>query len=209
MLLAACIAGLVPAAAPAQVMTTEPSPVSFGFGGGLTSPMGAVGNLHGTGWHVEGMVGWLPPTQPVGFRGDISYGSIDGRAIAVGRTRISADDLTLFSITGDVVWYFQHQPATATGNAAPSRWTPYLLGGVGFYRTTGSRTGTSPTTSDRLDEGASDAGINLGAGLLYRLSGFSFFGEVRWHNVFNGTLNDEGHQTSAQYVPFTVGIRVP
>jgi hypothetical protein len=188
-------------AARAQVAGPAARPLSYGLAVGAIIPTGSTGDLHNTGWHIQGLMTWMRPASSFGLRGDVAYSRLGGKTISVGSTSVRADDRTLLFFTGNIVW--MRRP-----DAASSGSTPYFLAGVGLYRTRGSRTGTSTSGSERLDERSTEFGINLGAGLAYRFGSASLFIETRFHNVFNGTLNDRGNRTSAHYLPVSVGVRV-
>lgn len=173
----------------AQQMTNPSDyPIGFGLAAGLLVPVGSIGDGASTGWNLQGFVDWTSRTQPFGLRADISYGVMPGKNFQT----VDFNDLKLFSITGDGVWMIHPAPGST------SRTTPYLLAGVGLYHA--SQSGNIAGTD--VDNGSTNFGINFGGGLLYKLSGFSAFGEVRFHNVFSGA--DGG---SAKYVPITVGLR--
>jgi opacity protein-like surface antigen len=176
----------------AQQMTNPSDyPIGFGFAAGLLIPSGSIGDVQSTGWNLQGFVDWTSRTQPFGLRGDISYGSLQGKDISGGGTSISASDLHLFSITGDGVWMIHPAPGST------SRTTPYLLAGIGLYRASFSVAGASD-----VDHSSTNFGINFGGGILYKLTGFSAFGEIRYHNVFSGADNGSAH-----YIPIMVGLR--
>lgn len=173
----------------AQQMTNQPDyPIGFGVSAGLLIPVGSIGDGASTGWNLNGFVDWTSRTQPFGLRADVSYGVMSGKNFQT----VNFNDLKLFSITGDGVWMIH--PA----QGSESRTTPYLLAGVGLYHA--SQTGDIAGTE--VDNGSTNFGINFGGGILYKLAGFSAFGEVRYHNVFSGS--DGG---SAKYVPIMVGLR--
>ncbi len=173
----------------AQQMTNQSEyPIGFGLSAGLLIPVGSIGDGASTGWNLNGFVDWTSRTQPFGLRADVSYGVMSGKTIQT----IDFSDLKLFSITGDGVWMIH--PA----QGSESRTTPYLLAGVGLYHASQ----TVDNAGQSADNGSTNFGINFGGGILYKLAGFSAFGEVRYHNVFSGS--DGG---SAKYVPIMVGLR--
>jgi opacity protein-like surface antigen len=176
----------------AQQMTNPSEyPIGFGVAAGLLIPTGNIGDFQSTGWNLQGFVDWTSRTQPFGLRGDISYGSLSGKTISAGGSSFEASDLHLFSITADGVWRI-HPSAGSV-----SRTTPYLLAGIGLYHSSFEVSGVSST-----DNSSTNFGINFGGGVEYRLSGFSAFGEIRYHNVFSGADNG-----SAKYIPIMVGLR--
>jgi hypothetical protein len=70
--------------------------------------------------------------------------------------------------------------------------SPYLIGGVGYYNLKQSM----PTG----DVDFNDFGINIGAGVKLGLPGLSVFGEARLHNVMT-----EGEST--RFIPVSLGVR--
>lgn len=181
----------------AQQMTNEPEyPIGFGVVAGVLIPTGDIGDFQSTGWNLQGFVDWTSDSRPFGFRGDISYGRLSGKTISVAGVSFEASDLSLFSITADGVWRIH--PA----QGSESRTTPYLLAGIGLYHSSFDVTG--PSSADNSD---TNFGINFGGGLEYRLSGFSTFGEIRFHNVFSGAESGTGGSSSARYIPIVVGLR--
>ena len=179
---------------------TEPSeyPISFGGAAGLLVPTGDVSDFQSTGWNLQGFAEWTSRTSPFGVRGDISYGSLSGKSFSVGGTSFEGSNLHLFSVTGDGVWTIY--PSTGS----QSRTIPYVLAGIGLYRSSWEAT-VSGTAGGVSDRGSTDFGINFGGGVRYRLAGFSAFGEIRYHNVFNGG-GGEGGGGSAHYIPIVVGL---
>jgi hypothetical protein len=68
MFVAALAAVMVAAPAEAQMRTA-----TFGVGGGPTLPIGDLGNVYDTGWHVQGSFALAPMTLPFGVRVDLNY----------------------------------------------------------------------------------------------------------------------------------------
>lgn len=188
-------------AAGAQVMGPARAPVYFGIAAGATVPTGSTGDLHGTGWHVQGLVDWMSPVAPIGFRGDVGFTSLGGKQISAGSMSIRADDLHMWAGTADAVWMFH--PAAGT-----SVMTPYALGGVGLYHSSSGRSVTTTIgTTQTQDDSSWNFGLNFGGGVMFDLSGFSTFAEARFHNVFNAARNGQGEKTSAHFIPITFGVR--
>ena len=67
---------------------------------------------------------------------------------------------------------------------------PSLVGGLGVYsgKTSGS------------DGSSTDVGLQVGAGLTFKLSGFSTFLEAKYVNVFSDP-------NSTGYLPITFGVK--
>ncbi|HEU4642126.1 MAG TPA: hypothetical protein VFS44_06690 [Gemmatimonadaceae bacterium] len=185
----------------AQVMEPTRAPIYFGIAAGATIPTGSTSDLHGTGWHVQGLVDWMSPVAPIGLRGDLGFTSLGGKEISAGNTSIRADDLHMWAGTADAVWMFR--PATGT-----SVMTPYALGGVGLYHSSGGRSATTSLgTTQTTDDSSWNFGLNFGGGVMFDLSGFSTFAEARFHNVFNAGRNGQGEKASAHFIPITFGVR--
>ncbi len=156
---------LVPAAVEAQPRIMA--------GGGLSSPIGDFGDAADAGWH--GMVGLQLgfPTLPIAVRADGAYHSF-GEASPVAKQSMLAGALSaVFNLPGVGI-------------------NPYLLGGLGMYRTSIDISGV---------DAVSDPGFHLAFGVNLGALGFGGFGEVRFVNV-NGDVAD------ARFVTATVGIRL-
>lgn len=163
--------------------------IGFGVSGGLSQPIGDLGDRTKSGYSVAGHVYLAPTTMPrLNFRGDLSYDAWD-----------ASDSFVTIDKSRNV--------AALTGNAllrlgeSTSMARPYLLGGLGAYRS--QRTfyplgaGTATTT---VSASSTNVGIQGGGGLDFNLSGFSTFLEAKYVNVFT-----DGYSHS--YVPITFGVR--
>jgi opacity protein-like surface antigen len=210
-LVAAATIGLAAAnsSAPAQEEEESMVPssfVSYGISAGATVPAGSLSNLHDTGWNVLGLVDWTSRTIPVGFRGDFEYHRLAGAQLTVappgGGTSVSttADDLSLWAATGDLLWLMRR-------GAEREPITPYAMAGVGLYHTSGDQTAIVGTTETTVSNSSTNFGLNVGAGVMWRISSFSTFAELRFHNVFNGALDDHGDKTNARFFPLSLGLR--
>jgi outer membrane protein with beta-barrel domain len=157
-------------ASPAQAQM----PVHFGVAGGATMAMGTTADAVKMGYHAQGIATFSLPALPVALRADLSYDRHSWKNDVEG-------NLNTIAITANGQY-------TLPGVAI----RPYLLAGVGMYRTGGEITGT------KLDA-ANDIGINGGAGVRFNLGGLSSFAEARFHNVFT-----EGEAT--RWVPITFGF---
>lgn len=176
------VAGLTLAAAaiaaPAQAQNvSDARTVRFGVQGGLSMPTGDFGDVAEMGFLIGGMMDIRPATLPVDFRIDLAYnrwGLDDGGLDLDG-------SFSGLSLGGNVVV------------AIPTEGTvgPYVLGGLGMYRTT--------IEVEDEDESETDLGMQLGGGLNFRLSGFETFVEARYHKIFG--------DTDADFLPIVFGIR--
>ncbi len=193
------IAGLVGALAllPAAADAQGDRPISVGVMGGLSLPMGDLGDAVESGFNITGSIYFRPAAARMMFRGDVGYDSFSGKKSTASPT--SADcppetvcgashDFDVLSFTGNVI--FPLGMANGEGTIRP-----YLIGGVGLYRGmvgTGLASGRSTTNTD--------FGIAAGGGLEFQLAGFSTFAEARFTNVF-------GDGDSSRWIPITFGIR--
>jgi opacity protein-like surface antigen len=80
------------------------------------------------------------------------------------------------------------------------------LAGVGLYHTSGDQTATTGATQTTVSNSSTNVGLNVGAGVIWRISSFSTFAELRFHNVFNGAIDEDGDKTSARFFPLSVGL---
>ncbi len=141
-------------------------------GAGLSTPLGDFADAAEVGWHGAAGLHLGFPNLPVGIRGDGGYHSF-GEASPTPKTNMLNGALSL------VV----ELPGVGL--------VPYLLGGVGAYR----------TSVDGF-EAISDSGIHAAFGVnIGGTLGFGGFGEVRFVNV-----NADGGD--ARFVTATVGFRL-
>ncbi|HJR43059.1 MAG TPA: outer membrane beta-barrel protein [Gemmatimonadaceae bacterium] len=170
------------------------STVDFGVAGGITFPQGDVGDFTKTGWHLQGLMGWSPPTMPVAFRFDLMYHGLPGKEINLGGGSVEGPDFRVLAGTANVELDLSRLTGTAISNlrqstAEPGSASVYLTGGVGVYN----------SKIEDFDS-ETDLGINVGGGVNFNLAGLRTFVEGRFHNIFS-----DGE--SARMIPITVGIR--
>jgi hypothetical protein len=151
-LIAAVLGGALLVAAPAEAQVRT---VSFGVGGGVSLPVGDLGDHFGTGWHIQGSALFAPMTLPFGVRADLFYQSMpDDIHDDENFTTLAFIANGLFNL-----------------GAAPT-FQPYLTAGAGVY-------------NSRFDEGEStDLGLNGGLGLRFGLGGVSAMLEGKFHHLF-------------------------
>lgn len=171
-------------AMPVLASAQESRPVSFGVSGGLSMPMGDLGDGVESGFNITGHLGYKPASfANLSFRGDVSFdrwaykGNVDGNTRAIG-------------VTGNAVYAFPQ--------SSPSMVRPYVLGGVGFYNGKGSDVTVGAITVKA--ESSTDLGVQAGAGINFNLSGFSTFVEAKFVNVF-------GDGSSSSWIPITFGFK--
>jgi hypothetical protein len=154
---------IAPVAAGAQVRLMA--------GGGLSTPIGDFADAAEVGWHLTGGMQLGVPTIPVALRGDGSYHSF-GEAGGLPSVDMLSGTLSLvFNLPGVGL-------------------VPYLLAGVGAYR----------TTAEGLDA-VSDNGFHAAFGVNIGAIGLGGFGEVRLVNI-NQSAGD------ARFVMATLGLRL-
>jgi opacity protein-like surface antigen len=171
----------IPAMTSAQETTR---PVSFGLSGGLSLPMGDIGDAYDSGFNVTGHVMFRPGSfTNLSFRGDVNFDRFGSKLL---------DDVSLRLIGGTVNAVYAFPQAT------PGMIRPYVLAGVGMQnsKVNGSVAGVN------LDLSTSSTDIHAqgGAGVNFQLSGFTTFVEAKFVNVF-------GDGSSSTYIPITFGFR--
>lgn len=161
--------GILIAAPRGQAQIIKPV---LGVGGGPAFPTGNLSNLDNTGYNVLLFGGVESSLLPVGVRLDGSYVHMPVRFVG------GHDNL--WSATANV-----------TAKIPAPLVSPYLIGGVGYYRR---------DASPALGSSSNKFGVNGGAGVSLHIPLlFAVFGEFRYHYVINGSQ-------SIQYLPLTVGI---
>jgi opacity protein-like surface antigen len=153
--------------------------VSFGVSGGLSAPIGSLGDYANSGYNITGHVFFAPTsTKTLGLRGDVSYDSWDSKG----------GGLTLRSLgfTGNGIYHFS--------DTKGSIFSPYALAGAGAFNLTTRVSGTNTSAS------STDFGAQVGVGVEFQLASFSTFGEVKLVNVF-------GSGSSSRWFPVTFGVR--
>ncbi|MBL0938991.1 MAG: outer membrane beta-barrel protein [Gemmatimonadaceae bacterium] len=176
--------GLVAALAAPAALTAQAAEKTVGIGvsGGLSLPMGDLGEGAESGFNVTGHL-YLKPAALKAFRlrGDVSYDKwnakgVDGASVsALGFVANAVFDL---------------------GTSSTSSVKPYVLGGVGMFNSKYK----FESSVVEVNESSTDVGIQAGAGINFQLSGFSTFAEARFVNVF-------GDNSSSNWIPITFGIR--
>jgi opacity protein-like surface antigen len=169
-------------ALPVMASAQETRPFSFGVSGGLSLPMGDLGDGYDSGYNITGHVMFRPATfTNLSFRGDVNFDRFGSKTL---------DDVSTRFLGGsaNAVYAF---PQTTPGVIRP-----YVLGGVGMQngKTSISGTGSSGQAS------STDLHVQGGAGVNFQLSGFTTFVEAKYVNVF-------GDPNSASYIPITFGFR--
>lgn len=169
-------------ALPAMASAQESRPVSFGVSGGLSLPVGDLGEGADAGYNITGHIGFKPASfTNLSFRGDVSF----------DRWGLKNNDDVSFRVLGVTANAIYAFPQTTPGVIRP-----YVLGGVGMFnsKSTIEVANTSSNVSD------TNVGVQAGAGINFQLSGFATFFEAKFVNAFS-----EGN--SSTWIPITFGIK--
>jgi len=175
---ATMFAAIAAVAAPADAQVR---PYQISIAGGPSFPTGHLSEEAGTGYNVQGSVGFGVAALPIGLRADLLWQEFPlSGAGATGHFRQIGGLLNgVFALPLPML-------------------QPYALAGVGIINQ------TEPETphGDHAHEGHSstDIGFNAGAGVQFPFAGMSGFAEVRWLNLVGGN-------TDARSIPVTIGIR--
>jgi opacity protein-like surface antigen len=146
--------------------------VRFGVEGGLSMPSGDFGDGFNMGFLIGGIMDITPANWPIAIRTNLSY-----QNWGVDSDLADGESFNTISVTGDAMFAFP----TNSGIK------PYILGGLGFYR--------SDCSADEC-ESSNDMGFNFGGGLNFNLGSLDTHVEARYHSV------DE-----ANFIPIVFGIR--
>jgi opacity protein-like surface antigen len=160
-------------------LATAQKSLSFGVSGGLSAPIGSLGDATNSGYDITGHVFFAPQSnKTLGLRGDVSYDSWNSKG----------GGLTLRSLgfTGNGIYHFS--------DTKGSIFSPYALVGAGAFNLTTRISGTNTSAS------STDFGLQGGVGVEFQLASFSTFGEVKLVNVF-------GSGNSSRWFPVTFGVR--
>ena len=176
------------AAAALVASTVAVSPVAaqrnkttfMGISAGASLPNGDLGNTASSGYSIAGHFYYNPSkTKQIGTRFDLGYDSWSPKN--------SADaSLRSLAIVANVI---------AKSGSNTSTYRPYVVGGVGVFKTRVEFRGAGGIA---LDE-SSDLGGQLGVGVDIPLSGFTTFIEARYVMVSRSP-------SSWSYIPITVGL---
>ena len=172
LLIAAAGVALLGSAEPARAQT------SISVTGGVTAPVGDLGDATDLGYHVGAGLNLGASTLPVALRFEAAYGALG--------VKNSSSNIRIISGTANAIF-----------NLGSTRDAPYLIGGLGAYnRSLSSASGGNYGPSKTV------LGLNGGGGLRFPLSGISTFFEARYNIMFN----DSADGTNYQFIPITFGI---
>ena len=227
----AAFALLLVVAAPAQAQYDE-RPVHVNIGGGFAMPVSDVSERFGTGGAFTIGLLFEPPQTPMfAFQVEYSYNGLAGEDKEIPLFAQPVDLLP--SSSALIESHHNMQYVTFNGILKPggdSFLKPYVTGGGGMYYRAVSLTTPSvgyttwcdpywyvcyPTLVevDRVigDRGGWDPGINLGAGLTFRLGESAlFYVETKWHYMWGPEFTDANgvaQKANGQYFPVTFGFR--
>jgi hypothetical protein len=159
-----------------------PRPVSFGVSGGLSLPIGDLGDGYEMGFNVTGHVMLRPASfTNLSFRGDVNFDRF-------GAKNVDDVNFRFLGGTANAVYAFPQ--------STPGMVRPYVLGGVGMQNSKVSVDVGSGSASNS----STDVHVQGGGGINFQLSGFTTFVEAKYVNVF-------GDGSSVSFIPITFGIR--
>lgn len=146
----------------------------FGVAAGLTAPQGDFGDLVDNGYHVGAAMGFKVPVLPVALRADLAYTMFEGKEVSdmkINTLNLSVNAVHAFAGVGV---------------------RPYVIGGLGMYRTSAEIPGLG-------DDSSTDFGLNGGAGIQFKLAGVQSFVEARYTHIM--TEDD-----ATKVIPISFGI---
>lgn len=171
---------LIVTAAVSTTAEAQYRPWEISIAGGPSFPRGQLSDEAGTGYHVQGSVGFGVPMLPVGIRADALWQEFDD------------PDGEWFRQVGGILNAVVGIPLVIV--------EPYALAGVSYLRTQTPDAVHAGHTHDGSSENL--VGFNAGAGVEFPFVGLSGFLEARALNLFGG-----GNAKNFQSIPVTVGIR--
>ena len=162
-------------------------PFSVGVALGATVPVSDLGDDFDTGYHGTVSVNFSPPALPVGVRIEGAFNQLAGTDGGI----VEFNDYRILSVTAN---------ATLGIPMAMSPISPYLVGGLGLYRTSYECTGCQ-------DPKSNDLGFNIGVGTKFGMAGFGAFVEARYHYV-QGEEDSQGNGPGSviRFIPISFGI---
>ncbi|MGQ0642108.1 MAG: outer membrane beta-barrel protein [Gemmatimonadaceae bacterium] len=155
-------------------------PIAIGIAGGASAPQGRLGDGSEIGWHALATVNLSSVMLPLGIRIDAAY-----NRFSVSQT------------TGDVTRDGYQGVGSLTGNLTyrlpmwNSPFSPYLIGGMGAYR--------SRCSDVSICVGDTEFGWNAGLGTKLYVLGFRSFLEARYHRT-------ERLGADVHFIPVSFGI---
>jgi hypothetical protein len=154
---------------------------SIGLAGGATTASGSINNRQDMGYNGLLAVQAGLPLIPFKIRADVQYNSFGGSSLTNAFSRATAGtDARVISGT-----------VNAVIGLLPGPIKPYLIGGVGYYDTQFTGSGTTRKV-----------GYNYGVGVKVT----KLFVEARMHTVRNSAFDVANGRTTAKFIPINVGF---
>jgi len=169
------------AAALTAAVTPAQAQFSIGLAGGGTTASGSINNRQDMGYNGLVAVQAGLPLFPFKIRADLQYNSFGGSSFTNAFSQATAGTDARV-ISGSI---------NAVIGLLPGPLKPYLIGGVGYYDTQFSGSGSTRKV-----------GYNVGAGLKVT----KLFVEARMHSVQNSAFNVANGRTTSRFVPISVGF---
>lgn len=168
----------------------------LGLGGGPNIPTGVVNDVYKTGFNVHVPIGYQPLSSPLGFRIDLGYSRLNGRAAGVNGLTAQPDDPNIWSATANLTLDLIRFGESRRGAL-------YLVGGGGVFRFTdfyNFNRSDNDLTSAFQGSPVTKGGLTGGGGLAFPIGSASLFVESRYTNAFT-----EGENT--RWVPVVIGLK--
>jgi opacity protein-like surface antigen len=171
----------------------SPRKVQVGLGGGATVPIGVFADDVKSGFHGGAYLQYEPDGNIWGVRAEAQYHRASYTDEFLADVGATPDD----DLNNGVL--YAGASAILIGRRRDRSVTPYLVGGLGLYRLTVSRSGTVTTS-------ASENGFGFNGGAGVRFGGaMGLFAEIRFHSF---TITPEGAESSSyQMIPVSLGVR--
>jgi opacity protein-like surface antigen len=158
---AAAAIAFVPAVSQAQQHRSASQPVKFSAALGVALPQSDYADGVGTGLHIEGMASKRLSASPAFLRGELGYahfGEKDNSGVTSNQVAAALD--------------------LGYNFVASSSVKPYVLGGLGAYRTSISQDlGTGNAT---VNDNTTNLGFNAGVGMRFKMAGHVAYVEGRY-----------------------------
>jgi len=154
---------------------------SIGVAGGATTASGSINNRQDMGYNGLIAVQAGLPLFPFKLRADLQYNSFGASSLTNAFSRATAGTDARV-ISGSI---------NAVIGLLPGPIKPYLIGGVGYYDT--QFTGSGSTRK---------VGYNVGAGLKVT----KLFVEARMHSVQNTRFDVANGRTTSRFIPISAGF---
>lgn len=154
--------------------------IQIGASGGLSLPIGSLGDGVKSGYVIAGHVYYQPSGfKSLGYRADVSLDKWSAK--------VSGLDLRSLGLVANAIFHLPSSTASMVH--------PYALGGVGIFnnKTSGNSLGITYSAT------SSDVGVQVGGGIDFALSGFSTFAEAKFVNVFS--------KGGTRWIPVSFGVR--